>query len=93
GKGVPETDKAKFPVFETYRENIDGKYWFPTYTYADDELNFKSGQRVHLRMRIRFTDFQHLRGRARVVEQGDEVKKDDETPKPAPTPPAPKPKP
>jgi hypothetical protein len=93
GKGVPETDKQKFPIFETYREQIDGKYWFPTYTYADDELNFKTGQTVHLRMRIRFTDFQHLRGRARVVEQGDEVKKDDETPKPSPTPPASKPKP
>jgi len=92
GKGVPEFDQ-RFPTFETYREQIDGKYWFPTYTYADDELNFKSGQTVHLRMRIRFTDFQHLRGRARVVEQGDEVKKDDETPKPSPTPPASKPKP
>ena len=93
GKGVPETDKQRFPTFETYREQIDGKYWFPTYTYADDELNFKSGQTVHLRMRIRFSDFQHLRGRATVVEQGDEVKKDDETPKPTPTPPAQKPKP
>jgi hypothetical protein len=92
GKGVPEFDQ-RFPTFETYREQIDGKYWFPTYTYADDELNFKSGQTVHLRMRIKFTDFQRLRGRATVIEQGDEVKKDDETPKPTPTPPAQKPKP
>ena len=96
GKGVPETDKQKFPTFETYREQIDGKYWFPTYTYADDELNFKSGQTVHLRMRIKFTDFERLRGRATVIEQGDEP--DDKTEKPAkptatPTPPAQKPKP
>ena len=96
GKGVPETEKQKFPTFETYREQIDGKYWFPTYTYADDELNFKSGQTVHLRMRIKFTDFERLRGRATVIEQGDESKdKDDEPAKPAPTPtpPAPRPKP
>ena len=37
GKGVPEFEK-RFPTFETYREQIDGRYWFPTYTYADDEL-------------------------------------------------------
>jgi hypothetical protein len=91
GKGVPETEKSRYPTFETYREQIDGKYWFPTYTYADDTLNFKSGQSVHLRMRIRFTDFERLRGKPRVVEQGDEVKKDEESNRPAP--PAQKPKP
>ncbi|MBV8859820.1 MAG: hypothetical protein JOZ02_23005 [Acidobacteria bacterium] len=93
GKGVPEFDQ-RFPTFETYREQIDGKYWFPTYSYADDELTFKTGQSVHLRMRIKFTDFERLRGRASVIEQGDESKdKDDEPAKPAPTPPAQKPKP
>ncbi|HEY0170525.1 MAG TPA: hypothetical protein VGB98_05850 [Pyrinomonadaceae bacterium] len=88
GKGVPEFEQ-RFPTFETYREQIDGKYWFPTYSYADDELNFKSGQTVHLRMRVKYTDFQRLRGRATVIEQGDEP----ETPpaKPAPTPAKPKP--
>src|SRR5689334_12646026 len=33
GKGVPETKKNKYPTVETYREHIDGKYWFPTYSY------------------------------------------------------------
>ncbi|HEX8499951.1 MAG TPA: hypothetical protein VF659_05110 [Pyrinomonadaceae bacterium] len=95
GKGVPETDKQKFPTFETYREQIDGKYWFPTYTYADDELNFKTGQTVHLRMRIKFTDFERLRGRATVIEQGNETEEDKQPakPTPTPTPPAQKPKP
>jgi hypothetical protein len=94
GKGVPEFDQ-RFPTFETYREQIDGKYWFPTYSYADDELDFKNGRSIHLRMRIKFTDFERLRGRATVVEQGDESKdKDkDKDEKPAPTPPARKPKP
>ena len=94
GKGVPEFEQ-RFPVFESYRENIDGKYWFPTYTYADDTLTFKTGQIVHLRMRIKFTDFQLLRGRATVIEQGDESKdkepkEDPDKPAPA-TPPSPKP--
>lgn len=91
GKGVPEFEQ-RFPTFETYREQIDGKYWFPTYSYADDELNFKTGQTVHLRMRIRFTDFERLSGKVRVIEQDDAPKDKPETPD-KPTPPAPKPKP
>lgn len=40
-------EDQQFPKFETYREQIDGKYWFPTYTYADDVLNFEQmSQRI-----------------------------------------------
>jgi hypothetical protein len=93
GKGVPEFEQ-RFPTFETYREQIDGKYWFPTYSYADDELNFKSGQSVHLRMRIKFTDFERLRGRATVIEQGDEPDEKNKEKEPAkPSTPPQKPKP
>jgi hypothetical protein len=62
GKRVPEFNQ-RFPTVETYREQIDGKYWFPTYTYADDELTFKDGRKIHLRMRIKFTEFAPLNGR------------------------------
>jgi hypothetical protein len=52
GKGVGQQKKnedQQFPKFETYREQIDGKYWFPTYTRADDTLKFKNmSQRVHM---------------------------------------------
>ena len=70
GKGVPE-GKQRFPVFETYREQIDGKYWFPTYTYADDQLVFPGGQAVHIRMKVKYTDFRPFRGRVRVIEEGE----------------------
>jgi hypothetical protein len=70
GKGVPE-GKQRFPTFETYREQIDGKYWFPTYTYADDDLVFPDGQTVHLRMKVKYTDFKPFRGRVRVIEEGE----------------------
>jgi hypothetical protein len=56
GKGIPETKEARFPVFETYREQIDGRYWFPTYTYADEELVFKNGS-IHMRMAVRYTNY------------------------------------
>src|SRR5205085_8411164 len=95
GKSVPQF-KQRFPTFETYREQIDGKYWFPTYTYADDTLTFKGGDSIHFRMRIRFTDFERLRGRATVVEEGKpgEVNDKDKKPaKPAATPTPPKVKP
>jgi TonB family protein len=57
GKGVPETKINKFPNVETYRELIDGHYWFPTYSYADEELIFDNGEPLHIRMKVRYTDF------------------------------------
>jgi len=100
GKGVPEVGDQRFPTFETYRENIDGRFWFPTYTYADDELVFKSGQVVRVRMRVKFADFQRLKGKARIIEEGDPGTDapEGQGTAPAPTPasspaPAPTPKP
>jgi hypothetical protein len=86
GKGVPE-GKQRFPVFETYRQQIDGRYWFPTYTYADDDLVFPKGQTVHLRMLIRYTDYKRFRSSVRIIEEGEpgEVMPEP-TPTPTPTP-------
>src|ERR1700704_4105012 len=57
GKGIPETKINKFPTVETYREEIDGRYWFPTYSYADEELIFDSGDSLHVRLKVRYSDF------------------------------------
>ncbi len=60
GKAVPEDSYNKFPHFETRREQIDGKYWFPTWTLADDYLNFGQGfetQSVHIRELITYRNF------------------------------------
>lgn len=97
GKGVPEFDQ-RFPTFETYRQQIDGKYWFPTYAYADDSLTFKGGQVTHVRMLIKYTDFQKLKGRVTVIEEGDPGDTKDKSTQPAkpaatPAPPPAKPKP
>ncbi len=81
GKGVPETKKNKFPMVETYREQIDGRYWFPTYSYADEELVFDSGDVLHIRMKVRYTDFEVARAKVRVIEV------EPEKPTPTPTPP------
>jgi hypothetical protein len=71
GQAVPEVDNQKFPHFESYRENIDGKYWFPTYVYADDVLDFKKGPSVHLRMTVRYTNYKKFSGRIRVGDEGE----------------------
>jgi len=50
-------EDQQFPKFETYREQIDGKYWFPTYTYADDTLNFKDGQSQRIKVVIKYDNY------------------------------------
>ena len=72
GKGVPETKQNKFPIVETYREQIDGRYWFPTYSYSDDELIFDSGDTLHLRMKVKYFDFTPARATLKVTEVGEE---------------------
>jgi hypothetical protein len=70
GKSVPNTvitQKKRFvgkkvvgegvqPTFATYREYIDGKYWFPTYSRSDDLLKFGNDE-VKIRELIKFTNY------------------------------------
>jgi hypothetical protein len=70
GKAVPDIRKGSnenvFPTFETYRQNIEGHYWFPTYTHADDVLHFQSGD-VHIRMTVRYEDYKRFRSTVRIL--------------------------
>jgi hypothetical protein len=72
GKGVGiQTKNDAFPKFETYREQIDGKYWFPTYTRANDTLQFRnSSQRIH--MTVKYENYKRF-GSDTSVTFGDEV--------------------
>jgi len=86
GKGVPETKQNKFPVVETYREQIDGRYWFPTYSYADEELIFDNGDSLHIRMKVRYSDFELARAKVKIIEidDPDAPKKEAKPPETAP---------
>jgi len=79
GKAIPETKKNKFPIVETYREQIDGKYWFPTYAYADDDLIFDNGTDMRIRMQVKYTDYVVGRGKVTITEIG-EVKPESTSP-------------
>jgi hypothetical protein len=74
GKGVgvqKKSDDNQFPKFETYREQIDGKYWFPTYTRANDTLHFRDlNQRI--RMTVKYENYKRF-GSETSVTFGDEV--------------------
>ena len=48
-----------FGLFETYRENVRGKYWFPDYSRSDDTVDVK-GQQIPVRIVIKWTDFKPL---------------------------------
>ncbi|MDQ1388205.1 MAG: hypothetical protein QOF56_1659, partial [Acidobacteriaceae bacterium] len=50
-----------FSLFETYRENVDGKYWFPSYSRSDETLNLK-GLEIPVRIVIKWTDFKPVPG-------------------------------
>ena len=84
GKAVPETKQNKYAVIETWRENIEGKYWFPSFSTSDDELIFDNGNVVKLRIRVRYSNYTQGRTDVRVLDDDQEIK--EETPKPKPTP-------
>ena len=70
GKPVPEP-KTKgqenlFPRFTTYREQIDGKYWFPTFTTAEDTLYFSTGS-VHMKEVIRYSEYKQFKSKTRIL--------------------------
>ena len=64
GKAVPDIRKKNgeenvFPRFETFRENIEGHYWFPTYTRSNDILHFSSGD-IPIRMVVKYENYKRF---------------------------------
>jgi hypothetical protein len=62
GKFVSELADAEgtrlpFSMFETYRENFQGKYWLPTYVSSDDYVKNSDQDELHLRLVVRSSDF------------------------------------
>ena len=84
GKTVPDIRKKRgqenlFPKFTTWREQIDGKYWFPTYTKADDTLHF-SNQDVHIIEKVKYTDYKQFGSNVKITYEGKELPKGEKPP-------------
>ena len=65
GKWVTDLGDMKaadlpFVNFETYRENVEGKYWFPDYARSDGYLHFKDTGDIPIRLVIKWTEFKPL---------------------------------
>jgi hypothetical protein len=82
GITVPQ-DKRKghedlSPPFTTYYEQVDGKYWFPTYTKAEGNLHFAAqqgamSQDVHMRNIVKYTDYKQFRATSKIIYNGEEI--------------------
>jgi len=66
GKSGPEKLQVKkhqqpdlHPMFVTYRQQVDDRYWFPAYTRSEDTLRFRTGP-VHLREIIKYTGYKRV---------------------------------
>jgi hypothetical protein len=85
GKALPEDKNNKYPIVETWRENVDGKYWFPAYSFADDTLVFDRGFSVRMQMKVTYKNYRLGRTDVRILDD-EEVIVDDPKPSPSPTP-------
>ena len=65
GKAVPQSRDNQFPEFETIRQMIDKKYWFPVWTHAESKLKFP-GQVVQIEETITYGDYKRFGSKARI---------------------------
>jgi hypothetical protein len=73
GKAVPEWKDERFPVIETWRENLDGKYWFPSFSSSDDELVFRNGQAVKIKVRVKYANYSVGRTDIKIIGEEEDV--------------------
>ncbi len=85
GKTVPDIRKKHgdeenlFPKFTTWRQQIDGQYWFPVYTKADDELHFKL-EDVHIKEIVKYEDYKRFGAKSTILFEGKELPKNQKPP-------------
>ena len=82
GRMVPDGTKKGnedlHPPFMTWRQQIDGHYWFPVYTKGEGILHFSGGhgymaQDVHIRDVIKYTDYKQFGSTIRILGDVQEV--------------------
>ena len=66
GKSVPDLLRVKKgqhpdlrPIFVGYRQQIDGRFWFPAYVRSDDTLRFPNGS-IHVREIVKFSNYKSV---------------------------------
>jgi len=64
--------------FMTWRQQVDGHFWFPVYTKGEGILHFAGGngymaQDVHLREVVKYTDYKQFGSTFKIIYNGNEV--------------------
>jgi len=99
GKTVPQDTRKGHedlqPPFTTYYEQVDGNYWFPTYTKAEGILHFQAqdgalSEDVHLRSIVKYTDYKQFHATSRIIYDGTDITNNKPAAPDGTQPPAPK---
>jgi hypothetical protein len=95
GRMVPDdTRKGSedlHPPFMTWRQQVDGHYWFPVYTKGEGVLHFAGGngyltQDVHMRDTVKYSDYKRFGSTTKIIFDGQEVPTPDKQANPNPKP-------
>jgi len=82
GTGIKRNKTSQYAKFETYRQQIDGVYWFPTYTISESTLHFPDDD-VPIRQTIKYEDYKQFRSDVKIT-FGDEVQQKEDKKHPEP---------
>jgi len=77
------------PPFTTYYQQIDGQYWFPTYTKAEGTLHFPPqngaiSEDIRVRQVVKYTDYKRYHTSVTIHYNGQEIEKEPEAAQPPP---------
>lgn len=75
------SDQA-FMKFETYRDQVDGKFWFPVYTISEDVLQFDNGNRVPIKATVKYENYQQFNVDVKITLEDEPIKPSAPKPKP-----------
>ena len=85
GQAVPQIETLKeqnlTPHFTTIRHEVDGKWFFPFETYADDTLYFRDWPQ-RIKIVIRYSDYKRFGAESTVTFGGETPPPDQPKPKP-----------
>jgi len=82
GRMVPDdTRKGSedlHPPFMTWRQQVDGHFWFPVYTKGEGILHFSGGsgymaEDVHMRDTIKYSDYKRFGSTSKIIYEGQDI--------------------
>jgi len=89
GRMVPDDTRRGnedlHPPFMTWRQQVDGKYWFPVYTKGEGILHFSGGsgymaQDVHIRDVVKYSDYKRFGSTTKIIYDGQDITTDSQPP-------------